>query len=303
MRVVVLGAGAMGSLLGAALAKRHDVTLVGRRPHVDVVNARGLAVEGQTEGVARLRAVARAADAPAPDLILLTTKAYHTRAALSDAVRLLGPDTAVLTLQNGLGNVEAILERVHASRVFAGATTHGVTLVEPGRIRHAGTGYTILGPIDAGRAAEAQRIAAELTACGIEATATDNVDGELWAKVIVNAGINPVAAVTGLANGYLLKVPELTRLLEAASGEGVSVAVALGVRLPQDDLVERTKRVAERTAANKCSMLQDLERGRPTEIDAICGEIVRRGESAGMDVPVNRALRALVKGIEVTTRA
>lgn len=297
-----MGAGAMGSFLAAKLAPQHGVTIVARPPHAAAVSAVGLAVEGRTSAVARPRAVTSAKDAGTPDLLVITTKAYDTQRAIRECLHLLGPETKVLTLQNGLGNVEALREHVHPSRLLAGATAHGVTLVGPGRIRHAGEGYTVIGAVDATGADHANDVVTAWNAAGIETTSTTHIEGELWAKAIVNAGINPIAAITGLANGYLVKIPELGRLMNAACSEGIAVATALGVPLPDDDLIARTRKVAERTAANKCSMLQDIERGRRTEIDAICGEIVRKGEEVALDVPVNRALHALVRGIEATTR-
>lgn len=301
MRVVVLGAGALGSFLGAQLAAKHEVTLVGRRPHVDVVRAQGLRVSGLTEFVARPHAVARAADVAAPpDLLLVTVKAYDTTRAIAEAAPLLGPETRVLTLQNGLGNVEALLERVAPSRLLAGAITVGVTFVEPGHVRHAGIGYLRLGAPEAPRA-EAEPVAAALRAAGLPAEVVDDVAAELWAKVVVNVAINPLSAITGLLNGSLLEQPELRAVMERAAEEAIDVARAAGVQLPEDAAL-RPRQVAERTAKNKSSMLQDVERGRRTEIDALCGAIVREGRARGVDTPVNLALLGLVKGIELSTR-
>lgn len=302
MRVVVMGAGAMGSWMGALLSRAgDDVTLVGRRDHVAVVNAQGLHVTGRTELTARPKAVERAADAPTPDLLLLTVKAYDTAAALEDAAPLLGERTQVVSMQNGLGNVETIAEVVDDRRVFAAVTTHGVTYVEPGHVHHAGVGYFRVGsPFN--EHAQAERLAAAFARTGLEVERSPRILGEVWAKVVVNAGINPLTAITGLRNGALLEVPALRELMQRVVEEAVDVARADGAPLPDEDLLLRTRRVAELTAQNKSSMLQDVERGRPTEIDAICGEIVQRGLRHGVDAPVNLALRALVKGIEESTR-
>ncbi len=301
MKIVVLGAGALGSLLGAFLSRAHDVTLVARRDHAEAVNRAGLAVEGRTTSIARVAAVTDVASAPIPDLVLVTVKSYDTAAAATDAARLLGPSTLVLTLQNGLGNVEALAARVPAPRLLAGATTIGATLLEPGRVRHAGTGYLRLGSPSGNREAAARACAA-LSVAGLSPEVVDEVEGEIWAKVVVNAAINPATAITGLSNGALLEIPALKDLLARAAEEAIEVARAEGVALPPDDLVVRALRVAELTAPNKSSMLQDVERGRRTEVDAISGEVVRRGVAVGVDTPVNRTLWALVKGIESTTQ-
>ena len=302
MRVVVLGAGAMGSWIGALLTKAgHDVTLVARRDHAAIVNAQGLRVSGKTDLHVRPRAVTSAADAPVPDLLVLSVKAYDTPRALLDARPLLGQRTSVLSLQNGLGNVERVADAADERRAFAAVTTHGVTYVEPGHVRHAGTGYFRVGsPYN--EHARARDLAKLFQEAGLDAEHSDRILGEVWAKVVVNASINPLTAITGLPNGALLHVAPLRELMQRVVEECVDVARAEGAPLPDEDMLLRARRVAELTAANKSSMLQDVERGRPTEIDAICGEIVERGLRRGIDVPVNMTLRALVKGIEESTR-
>ena len=302
MRVVVLGAGAMGSWAGALLCKAgHDVTLVARQDHAAVVAARGLAVSGKTDLHVHPRTVTRAADAPVPDLLILSVKAYDTQAALQEARPLLGQRTSVLSLQNGLGNLERIADAADERRTFAAVTTHGVTFVEPGHVRHAGLGYFRVGsPYN--EHARARDLAEAFRAAGLDAEFHDRILGEVWAKVVVNASINPLTAITGLPNGALLEVPALRELMQRTAEEAVDVAHAEGAPLPEEDLLLRARRVAELTATNKSSMLQDVERGRRTEIDAICGEVVERGLRHGIDTPVNITLRALVKGIEETTR-
>ena len=300
--VVVFGAGAVGSWLGALLHEAgHDVTLVGRQEHVSMVNARGLRVSGGTsEVLARPRALTRPEARP-PDVLLVTVKAYDTARAAQEMRPLVGPGTAIVSVQNGLGNVEALADAYTDRQVFAAVTTHGVTFVEPGHVRHAGVGYFRVGsPFNEhARAADLARL---LQSAVPDAEASPRIVGELWAKVVVNAAINPLTAITGLRNGALLDVPELRGLMARAAEEAVDVARAEGAPLPDDDLVVRARRVAELTAQNKSSMLQDVERGRRTEIDAICGEVLQRGLRHGVDAPVNLALRALVKGIEESTR-
>lgn len=306
MKITVLGAGAMGSWIGALLARAgHDVTLVGRKDHVAVVRAHGLRVSGKTElhlPAGALHAVERAQDAPPSDLLLLTVKAYDTRRALQEARPLLRGATRVVSMQNGLGNVEEVAEAAEERRAFAAVTTHGVTFVEPGHVKHAGVGYFRVGsPYN--EHAVARELAELFRGAGIaDAEANDRILGEVWAKVVVNASINPLTAITGLTNGALLEHPHLARLMERVVEEAVDVARAEGAPLPEDDLLVRARRVAQLTAANKSSMLQDVERGRQTEIDAICGEIVARGAARAVDTPVNATLLALVKGIELSTR-
>lgn len=302
MKVVVFGAGALGSLVGGLLSQHHDVTLLGRKPHVEAVRAQGLRITGATQLVARPRVALSAGEADTPDLLLLTTKAYDTARALRDARPLLGPHTAALSLQNGLGNLEAMRAVVGDGLALGGVTTHGVTFVEPGHIHHAGVGYTKVGGVSPASRPLAAQVAEALTLAGMATEATERIEAEVWAKAILNAGINPLTAITGLPNGQLLAQPGLKDLMERTVAEARDVALAAGVALPNADLVERARTVARLTADNKSSMLQDVERGRRTEIDSVCGAIVAAARQAGTEAPLNAALLALVKGIESTTR-
>jgi 2-dehydropantoate 2-reductase len=300
VKIVILGAGALGSLVGALLARAgHDVTLIARHAHVEAVNRDGLRVSGLTEAVTHPRAVTDASSAPVPDVLVVTVKAYETLPALKGARNLLGPATRVVTLQNGLGNLEIVESVAAEGQAVGGATTIGATFMEAGHVRHAGHGYLKLGS-PTGNAEAVDAVAAPFRDAGLDPEVTDNIHGEVWAKVVVNAGINPLTAITGLPNGALLETPALFEVLVRACEEAVDVAKAVGVQLPDEDLVLRARRVAELTAENKSSMLQDVERGRRTEIDAISGAIWQRGLSRAVDTPVNMTLTALVKGIERT---
>jgi 2-dehydropantoate 2-reductase len=302
MRIVVLGAGAMGSLVGALLSQRHDVALVGRAPHMDAVRAHGLEVSGATRLLAKPLAVTQPRDVPwVPELVVLTVKAYDTARALQLGQPLLGPATAVLSLQNGVGNLELVEQVVPRGLALAGVTTHGVTFAEPGRVQHAGVGTTVVGG-GPGTEALAAQTAALLTEAGLRAEASPDIRGEVWAKAVVNAGINPLTAITGLRNGALLEVPALKELLEATVREAHGIAEQAGIALPGGDPVERARRVCQLTAQNKSSMLQDIEHGRRTEVDSICGAVVAQARGLGLRAPLNQALLALVKGIEASTR-
>ncbi|HUR67655.1 MAG TPA: 2-dehydropantoate 2-reductase, partial [Candidatus Thermoplasmatota archaeon] len=279
----------------------HDVTLVARKDHAAVIQAHGLRVSGKTDLHVRPHVVERAADAPVPDLLLLTVKAYDTARALQEARPILGQRTSIVSAQNGLGNVEEVAEAADERRAFSLVTTHGVTFVEPGHVKHAGVGYMRIGSPYNEHAA-AREIAGAFASAGLDAEFSDRIAGEIWAKVVVNASINPLTAITGLQNGALLALAPLRELMQRVAEEAIDVARAEGAPLPDDDLLARARKVAELTAANKSSMLQDVERGRRTEIDAICGEIVARGLKHGVDTPINLTLCALVKGIEESMR-
>jgi 2-dehydropantoate 2-reductase len=293
MQIAVMGAGAIGSLFGALLARAgFDVTLIGRELHVRAIKEKGLRVSGLEEFNVKLKAVTLPVEA---DLFLFTVKSYDTEQA-ARAIPL-KETTAVLTLQNGIGNEEIIASIIGSERVISGKTAYGSTLLEPGHIRYTGKGETVIGELD-GRVTERIKKIAELfNSAGIETSIAVDINTKIWEKLIVNAGINAITAITGLRNGEILKFDELKALLRQAVEESVAVAKASGITI-KEDMVERTIRVARATAENQSSMLQDVKRGKRTEIDAINGAIVKNGERYGISTPVNRTLTALVKGME-----
>jgi len=301
MRVAVVGAGAMGCLYGGLLSEAGvDVSLVDVwGEHVDAINAKGLHITGVSgDRVVRVPAKTNPETVGRVELVLLFVKSYDTSKAMRDSMPLIGGDTYVLTLQNGLGNLEAIAESVGLGRVLGGTTSHGSTLVGPREIRHAGVGPTVVGTLERGSRGTAEKVADTFNGAGLLTRVSDDVRGDVWGKVLVNLGINALTALTGLRNGQLLEVPELRRLMRLAVEEGMRVADADGVDLAPIDHVAHVYEVAEATAANRSSMLQDVERGRRTEIDALNGAVVGLGEKLGVETPVNRALTALVKGLE-----
>lgn len=298
MKIAVLGSGAMGCLYGGMLAMAgHDVTLIDIwKEHVEAINCRGLTMENRSGEcvVKNVRAVSDARDAGEADLVMVFVKATATAAAMAGAKSLITPSTAVLTLQNGLGNVEAISESINPAQVIAGTSGHGATMLGPGRIRHAGEGETVIGEPGGGQSPKADALAEVFRQAGITAKTTGNIMGVLWTKLVVNAGINALTAITGLKNGRLVELPETDKLLRLAVEEACSVADAKGIRLEADDPVEHTRNIAKKTAGNLSSMLQDIMAGRQTEISVINGAVAAEGEKLGMTLPVNMVLTNLV---------
>ncbi len=296
-----MGAGAMGCFYGGLLAEAGvDVTLVDVwREHVDAINANGLHVTGVSgDRVVRVPATTDPETVGEVELVLLFVKSYDTAKAMRGSMPLIGGDTYVLTLQNGLGNLEAIAEAVGPGRVLGGTTSHGSTLLGPGEIRHAGVGLTVVGALERGSRDMAEKVVDTFNGAGLHTRVSSDVRSDIWGKVLVNLGINALTALTSLRNGQLLEVPELRCLMRLAMEEGMRVATADGVDLGPLDHVAHVYEVAEATAANRSSMLQDVERGRRTEIDALNGAVVGLGERLGVETPVNSALTALVKGLE-----
>jgi len=301
MKTTIIGAGAMGGLFGGLLAEAgEDVWLFDVwAEHVGEMTRSGLHIE--REGVVRSIPVRAASDPsqirPA-ELVLLFVKSTQTRAAALVAREMAGPRGLFLTLQNGLGNGDTIAEVVDPSRVMAGTTAHGATLLGPGRIRHAGVGPTRIGMWAGGDPLHAQRVAATLTGAGIETEAVEDVRSVVWDKLLVNVGINAITALTGIRNGQLLDLEATKELVRAAVDEAAAVANAAGVAVRQNP-VDHVFQVAKATGGNRSSMGQDVDHRRSTEIGAINGAVVREGRKHGVETPVNQALAALVETLQV----
>lgn len=297
-----MGAGAMGSLFGGYLsAAGHEVWLVDTvAEHVDVIVRQGLHImepHGE-ERVVRPRAVTDPRSVGPCDLVLVFVKSYHTRQVASSLFPLLGPSTVVLTLQNGLGNVDVLAEKVPRSHLMAGTTGQGANVLGPGCIHHAGSGETLIGELDGALTDRLARMVEALTGAGLAASASTNVQGAIWAKLLVNVAINPLTAILRVRNGQLLEMPEAVEVMREAVSEGLAVASRAGVQVPLEEPWEHVRDVARRTGDNRSSMLQDVEKGRQTEIDVINGAIVREGFRLGLEVPVNLTLMRLVKCLE-----
>jgi 2-dehydropantoate 2-reductase len=208
-----------------------------------------------------------------------------------------------LTLQNGLGNLEALARALGEERVLGGTTAHGAYLLGVGHVRHAGSGPTIVGePCRGARPCAPSPRTGEMAelfrAAGIEAEATDNLAQAIWDKLVMNCGVNPVAAICRLRNGQLAQNPWSLKLMQSAALEAAEVAAAQGISLSYPDPAQRVKQVCEATAPNINSMLQDILVGRRTEIEAINGAVAELGRRLRVETPVNEALAAAVRAIE-----
>jgi 2-dehydropantoate 2-reductase len=288
MRIVVFGAGALGSLVGGLLTRKHEVTMIAREPHVRAIEESGLVVSGLVEAVFVPRAQVDIRNVGSPDLIIVTVKAYDTQEALELIEPLVGGGTIVLSLQNGLNNA-SLLTAKYPQNVVVGVTSMGATRVGPGRVFYAGQGPTMFG--SAGAPPEmVQAVCAAFNCVGLDSEVSEDIAADVWLKAIVNASINPLTAIMRCKNGRVMQDQDLMAVAKAACREATEVARAMDVHLPADDPFEVVTSVLKRTAENKSSMLQDVERRNRTEIDEISGEIVLRGEGKGLRCPVNRTL-------------
>ena len=295
--ILVVGTGSLACLFAARLAAAGvPVKMLGswaaglkalRRRGVRMVDAAG------QEHSYPVQVTDNPGDCAGTLFALVLVKSWQTARAAGQLAACLDEEGLALTLQNGLGNYETLVESLGEERVALGVTTLGASLIQPGLVRLAGEG-----PITLGQHPRIEGPAALLRTAGFSVDVVPDPNSLVWGKLVINAAINPVTALLNVPNGELLKDPAAHALLQAAAREAAAVAAACGARLPYPDAVVAVEGVAQRTAANYSSMLRDVQRGSPTEIDAISGAIVRAGERTGVATPVNRTLWQLVKALE-----
>ena len=303
MKIAILGAGALGCAIGATLTEGgHETWLLARSPtHVEAMRRDGLQVD-DANGVRRI--VVRAATAPnevgVADLVIVLVKSFHTDAAMRGALALVGPQTRVLSLQNGLGHEEILAEIVGRDRVLAGKTYVGGVLRGPGHIQSGVTGKaTYIGELGGRITPAVKAIADAFNAAGLMTTVSENIVGTMWDKLLVNVATGALTGITRLTYGQLYEEPLLKSTALAAVSEAIAAAQASGVRLSMTDPEQAWTLAAEGLpAAFKTSMLQSLEQGSITEVDFINGAVVRAGQRLGVPTPVNATLVACIKGIE-----
>ncbi|BDE07249.1 2-dehydropantoate 2-reductase [Vulcanimicrobium alpinum] len=297
MKIGIVGGGAIGLTFAAALARAHDVVVLVRRPELAALLARDGIALVRDDGVEIVRCFA--ASDPAAlggrDALIVAVKAYATSAALAPLAGILPPHALVASVQNGIDFAADARAALPHARIAAGSTTQGAIGMGPGRVRPAGAGTTVFARDDAA-APSSDALAGACTACGLPATAVDDIRPVLWRKLAINAALNPLGALARRSNGEVASDPDLAPLARRAAEEAAAVAAAEGIVL--DDPWAAVEAAARATAANRNSMLQDLDAGRPTEIDAIAGALVRCAHARAIPVPLTETLLHLVRARE-----
>lgn len=302
MRILILGAGALGSLIGVRLAQtNHQLALLTtNRQHVEAIRNDGLHIEELDGTIRRFAADAHdnVASLPGPaDLIIVTVKSYDTVPAVKSIIDHCPPSTLFLTLQNGIGNWEKIAETVGREAVLVGSTAQGATLVAPGRIRHGGNGATFVGEFDKPVSKRVREVIEIFQQAGLETHAGDQMQRLIWEKLLINVGINAITALTGVYNSAVAEIEPARKLSRSAVREALEVARGAGFAIG-DEILERVIAVAAATGKNRSSMGQDVDRRARTEINAINGAITAFAEKLGIPAPINRTLTQLVRTLE-----
>ncbi|GAB4123386.1 MAG: 2-dehydropantoate 2-reductase [Roseiflexaceae bacterium] len=299
--LAIIGAGAMGCLLAHKLSSVAEIWLLdGWQAQVTAINQHGLHYESASEqATSHPHATTNPSDIPACQAVLVLVKAHQTTWAAEQIKQLQG-DPLVITLQNGLGNREHLAANLGSERVGQAVTSLGATLLGPGRVRHAGMGSTLFGR--APRPEVIGQIAGWFHAAGLPSEQHPDLDSIVWGKLIVNVGINALSALLRVPNGTLSTLPVARALVADIVAEAVAVAATRGITLPYHDPLGHVLAIAEATAANRSSMLQDVMRGSPSEIATINAAIVHEGQRLGIATPINQLLTRLIEAIDQSSQ-
>ncbi|WP_317854030.1 2-dehydropantoate 2-reductase [Chakrabartyella piscis] len=302
MKIAILGAGAMGSLYGGYLSKNNEVWMVDIwQDHVNAINEKGLEIDELDGSVTKVspKATTNPEEVGVADLAIVFVKSTQTAEALVKNRAIIGSDTIVLTLQNGYGNGEDIMEVVPKEQVIVGTTSHGCTMKGPGHIFHAGVGPTHIGAMSDDQT-NAQKVADALEAVGFEMDCSDKVLALVWSKVFVNVAINAITALLDIHNGYVNDNAHAAICAELMVREAVTVANAAGMDFNADEVVANALVVAVNTSANRSSMRSDVILKRQTEITKINGAVVKKGKELGIATPYNELITQLILAKEDT---
>ncbi|MDP6600048.1 MAG: 2-dehydropantoate 2-reductase [Candidatus Woesearchaeota archaeon] len=290
MKIIILGAGAIGSLYGAKLSKLNDVTLVGRQKHVNKINKDGLKIVGIEEDTYKLKATAKIENIENNTLILLTTKVHDNKKAIDTIKDLIKKDTIILCMQNGLYS-ENIVKDIVGDRclVLRGITNVGATFLEPGKVQ-----FSTLSSTKIENSNISKELAENLDKCGLKCSVSENIKQDIWKKLILNCVLNPVSAILKVENGKIAD-ENLNPLKKLIVDECLKVAEKDDVRF-DIDFVKIINDVVK-DSRNLSSMYQDVLKGKKTEINYLNGAVVELGKKYGIKCPVNEALVMIVKGM------
>jgi 2-dehydropantoate 2-reductase len=302
-KIAVVGAGAMGGIVGAALAEGGaEVVLVDvSKPLADQVNAHGLTIErGGEQRTSNLPLKLDASEVGVVDSVVFFVKCYHTEAAASLARALVGRSTTVVTLQNGWGNGDVLARFFDPAQIVRGVTYHSGTVTNLGHIRHSNTtdAPTLLGPFEGNDKTRAEAFATAIRAGGLRAEVPSDIGSEIWKKLVLNSSALPTSALTRFTAGALARHQPMMTLVDGLINETVAVGNAKGLDVDLGERLEAVHSTLAGAGDGKASMLQDIEAGRRTEIDVINGAVLRIAEDLDIEVPLNRTMVSLITGYE-----
>ena len=295
MDVNIIGAGALGNLLATKLSKQHNVNLIVKSNHTDLIEKQEILFRDIQGNITKTNVKVKT-KVENCDLIILCVKSYDAQALVQEFSNL---DTHILLCQNGLKTLNYALQNIDETRLSYLVTGNGISKIKAGISEHKGLGFTYLGNISKIRSELLDNISETLTEQDIDCSVVPNIEDYVWLKAIINSAINPIATLAEVKNGKL-RNPELNDEVKSLCEESSNIATSNGIRLPLDPWEEINK-IIEKTADNKCSMLQDLENNQQTEIDAINGELIRIAKKLSLKSTYNKQVVAEINKISINT--
>ncbi|PIU83945.1 MAG: hypothetical protein COS68_01340 [Elusimicrobia bacterium CG06_land_8_20_14_3_00_38_11] len=298
MKITIIGAGAMGTLFAGILSKGgNDVCILTRNKKTEkILKKNGIRISGITKTTipsSKLKITTDPAEICRPDLIIILVKSYDTISTVPSIKKMMGKNTVILTLQNGLGNYEVFSEYFYKKTIISGITSESSTLVKSGEIIHMGKGDTIIEKSDF-----SGQVADIFNECGIKITLSSKIESVIWSKLVLNCAINPVAAISGVRNGEIINYKNLFEVAVEAGKEVVTVAKKMKIKILFSDVAQRIKNICLATSENTNSMLADILAKRKTEIDSLNGAVVKIAEKLKVPVPVNKSLYGIIRKLE-----
>ena len=313
IKIGIIGAGSIGSLFGGYLAYykseefEQEIIFFGRKSHCDAINEFGLSIENKKElmqifGITAYKNASsflEKIDEYYFDYIIISTKTTDLESALNEYHKIIKMSHYVVILQNGIGNEEIVARYCDKRKIVRIITSHGALLKKPGKILHTGEGFVKIGfPFNQNNQPDLKFFSSYLTLSGLKTELVNNIEELIWEKAFVNIAINPLSALTRLRNGDIIKDTALVKIMKLLITESLHISRKLGVKLSDKDYFKLAKEVANRTSDNINSMLQDILKSKPTEIDYLNGKIVEIGKRLNIDTPINKIITALIKGLE-----
>lgn len=300
MRIAVLGGGAMGALFGGYLSRENDVILVDvSTALVEKVRADGVTIQEPDGGAAsyQVQAMSQTEGQAPVDLMIVFVKAMFSHGALEQNRGMIGPDTYLMTLQNGSGHEQTLLEFADEDHVIIGTTQHNSAVIEPGVVRHGGSGLTHIGSLS-GVPGRLDEIAKTMTACGLATDCSANVQKLIWEKLFTNVSASVLTAVLQVPLGFIAEDPNAWSICERLVREAVDVANADGMGFDAQQKVDEVRQVCVNSPQGLTSIYADIRDGRKSEVDTISGSVVRASRRNKTPAPTHEAVVALVKAME-----
>lgn len=300
MNISVLGAGAMGSLFSGYLSRNNDVTVIDvYAPAVDAINRRGVRIREKDGTVAEChpKATVDASDMGVQDLVIVFVKSMFTISALEQNTNLIGPDTYLMTLQNGAGHESKLLKFADRKHVIIGSTQHNSSVIEPGYVNHGGAGITSIGLLD-GSPEILKELASNFTACGFACGTEENVQKQVWKKMFTNTSASSLTALFQVPLGFIHTDPHANWLMRKLCGEAVEVANALGLGFDLEEVAKDIDNVCLNASDGYTSIYADIRDGRRSEVDTISGSVVEAAHDLGIAVPYHEMIVKCIHALE-----